>query len=74
MDAIIRFFKKLSILFTRERFHRELEEEMAFHREQQEKTLRARASPRRGEVRGHAAIWKCCTAERKESGDRRISI
>jgi putative ABC transport system permease protein len=41
MDAIIRFFKKLSILFTRERFHRELEEEMAFHREQQEKALQA---------------------------------
>jgi macrolide transport system ATP-binding/permease protein len=41
MDAIIRFFKKLRILFTRKRFHRELEEEMAFHREQQEKTLQA---------------------------------
>ncbi|MGA7379523.1 MAG: ABC transporter permease [Terriglobales bacterium] len=41
MDAIIRFFKKLSILFTRERFHRELEEEIAFHREQQEKALQA---------------------------------
>ncbi|MFZ0800776.1 MAG: ABC transporter permease [Terriglobales bacterium] len=45
MDAIIRFFKKLSILFTRERFHRELEEEMAFHREQQEKTLRDEGIP-----------------------------
>lgn len=41
MDAIVRFFKKLGILFTRERFHRELEEEMAFHREQHEKALQA---------------------------------
>lgn len=41
MDAIVRFFKKLGILFTRGRFHGELEEEMAFHREQQEKALRA---------------------------------
>jgi predicted permease len=41
MDAIIHFFKKLRILFTRRRFHSELEEEMAFHREQQEKILQA---------------------------------
>ena len=36
MGALIRFFKKLSLLFTRGRFHSELDEEMAFHREQQE--------------------------------------
>src|SRR5579863_2776572 len=41
MDAMIRFFKKLRILFSRERFHNELEEEMAFHREQQEKALQS---------------------------------
>ncbi|MGO9646462.1 MAG: permease prefix domain 1-containing protein [Terriglobales bacterium] len=41
MNAIVRFFKRLGILFTRARFHRELEEEMAFHREQQEKALQA---------------------------------
>lgn len=41
MEAIIRFVEKLRTLFTRSRFHSELEEEMAFHREQQEKTLRA---------------------------------
>jgi macrolide transport system ATP-binding/permease protein len=41
MDAVIRFFKKLGILFTRGRFHSELEEEMAFHREQQEQALEA---------------------------------
>ncbi len=41
MDAIVRFFKKLWILVTRERFHSELEEEMAFHREQHEKALQA---------------------------------
>ena len=41
MDAIVRFFKKLWMLVTRERFHSELEEEMVFHREQQEKALQA---------------------------------
>ena len=41
MDAISRFFKRVWMLFTRQRFHSELEEEMAFHREQQEKALQA---------------------------------
>jgi putative ABC transport system permease protein len=41
MDAMIRFFNKLRILFSRERFHNELEEEMAFHREEQEKALQS---------------------------------
>jgi macrolide transport system ATP-binding/permease protein len=38
---MVRFFKKLGILFRRERFHGELEEEMTFHHEQQEKALQA---------------------------------
>ncbi|HYL09494.1 MAG TPA: ABC transporter permease [Candidatus Acidoferrales bacterium] len=37
MDAILRFFRKLWLLIRRERFHDELAEEMAFHREQVEK-------------------------------------
>jgi putative ABC transport system permease protein len=41
MDALIRFFNKLKFLCTRRRFGTELEEEMAFHREQQEKALQA---------------------------------
>src|ERR1700691_888097 len=41
MGALIRFFKKLSLLFTRKRFHSDLDEEMAFHREQQEQALQA---------------------------------
>jgi macrolide transport system ATP-binding/permease protein len=40
MDSVARFFKKLGMLFRREEFNRELEEEMAFHREQKEKELR----------------------------------
>jgi macrolide transport system ATP-binding/permease protein len=39
MDALGRFFRKLGILFRRERFGTELEEEMAFHREQTEQEL-----------------------------------
>jgi macrolide transport system ATP-binding/permease protein len=41
MDPIARFFKKLGTLLRRERFSSELEEEMAFHREQKEQELRA---------------------------------
>jgi putative ABC transport system permease protein len=41
MDAITRFFNRLRILFTRDRFHRDLDEEMAFHRQQHEQALRA---------------------------------
>jgi macrolide transport system ATP-binding/permease protein len=39
MDALGRFFRKLGILFRRERFGTELEEEIAFHREQMEREL-----------------------------------
>ena len=37
MNPGTRVMKKLSILFTRRRFKSELEEEMAFHREQAER-------------------------------------
>src|SRR6266567_7763739 len=40
MDSIARFFKKAGMLFGREKFNSELEEEMSFHREQKEKALR----------------------------------
>jgi len=40
MDSISRFFKKAGMLFRREKFSSELEEEMSFHREQKEKELR----------------------------------
>jgi predicted permease len=39
MNAMGRFFRKLAILFGRGRFRGELDEEMAFHREQAEKEL-----------------------------------
>jgi len=41
MNPLSRFFRKLSILFTRKRFHNELDEEMAFHRAQAQKELEA---------------------------------
>jgi putative ABC transport system permease protein len=41
IESILRFFRKLRLLLTRQLFHDELEEEMAFHREQQEKALQA---------------------------------
>ena len=53
MDAIARFFKKAGMLLRSEKFNSELEEEMAFHREQKEKELReAGAAP---EAAHHAA-------------------
>ena len=39
VEAIARFFKKLSLLVHREKFASELAEEMAFHREQAEREL-----------------------------------
>jgi putative ABC transport system permease protein len=39
MNAIARLFKKLSLLVRREKFASELDEEMAFHREQAEREL-----------------------------------
>src|SRR5579862_7364419 len=47
MNSITRFFNKIGMLLRRERFNSELDEEMAFHREQKEKELReAGAAPR----------------------------
>src|SRR5580658_10081898 len=39
MNALVKFAKKLLILFRRGRFHSELDEEMAFHRAQVEQEL-----------------------------------
>jgi predicted permease len=39
MEVVLRFLRKLKFLFFRDQFHRELEEEMIFHREQVEKHL-----------------------------------
>src|SRR5215831_400271 len=41
MESTVRFFRKLRALLRRGRFHRELSEELAFHREQIEEELRA---------------------------------
>ncbi|HVH86995.1 MAG TPA: ABC transporter permease, partial [Terriglobales bacterium] len=41
MDALLRLFRKLWLLVRREQFDRELAEEMAFHREEAEKSLEA---------------------------------
>jgi predicted permease len=41
MDSLVRLFKRLWIFARREKFSGELEEEMAFHREQAEKELQA---------------------------------
>ncbi|HEX3373340.1 MAG TPA: ABC transporter permease [Edaphobacter sp.] len=46
MDAIARFFTKAGMMIRKEKFNSELEEEMAFHREQKQKELReAGATP-----------------------------
>ena len=45
MNAFTLFAKKLSILFRRNRFRSELDEEMAFHREQAEKDFIAAGMP-----------------------------
>ncbi|HEX3436772.1 MAG TPA: ABC transporter permease, partial [Pseudacidobacterium sp.] len=40
MDTLVRFFRKLERFIRREKFDRELDEEMAFHREQAEQEFR----------------------------------
>jgi macrolide transport system ATP-binding/permease protein len=45
VDSLLLFFRKLAILFRRERFNSEMEEEMAFHREQHEKDLLSDGAP-----------------------------
>src|SRR5580698_5801109 len=47
MQAITLFFRKLRILFTREKFNRELDEEMVFHREQAQRELQSDGLPAR---------------------------
>lgn len=46
MNSIGYFLRKLALLIRRERYNRELEEEMAFHREQAEGELTAEGMPR----------------------------
>ncbi len=41
MHGMLRLFRKLALLVRRNRFHEELADEMAFHREQTERELRA---------------------------------
>lgn len=41
MNALVRFFRKMELLLRRRRFSSELEEEMAFHREQVESELQS---------------------------------
>ena len=53
MHSIFHFFRKIAILMRREKFNRELEEEMFFHRELTESELQAEGVPS-GEAR-HAA-------------------
>jgi len=45
MEPLTSFFRKLQMLFRRMRFTQDLEEEMAFHREQVEKQLREDGMP-----------------------------
>jgi macrolide transport system ATP-binding/permease protein len=42
MNALLRLFRKIAVLLRRERFDQELQEEMAFHREQAAKEFEAR--------------------------------
>jgi len=53
MEAITLFFRKLRILFTRDRFNSELDEEMAFHRDQAQREMQSDGLPK--ENARHAA-------------------
>ena len=60
MNFIAQVAKKMDLLFHRNRFRSELDEEMAFHREQAEKDLLASGMSRRKRpLRGRAPIRQC---------------
>jgi predicted permease len=62
MNALNQFLRKLSLLFGRKRFQSELDEEMAFHREQAEKDLIAAGMT--AEVARYAAMRQFGNAAR----------
>ena len=67
MTSMLRFLRKVRLLFGREKFRDELNEEMAFHRAEAEKEfIDERNDSRGGEVCGAAAVWQCDAAERAE--------
>jgi len=63
MQALARFFRKLSLLVRREQFQRGLDEEMAFHREQVERDLESEG------MAGEAARF---AARRQFGNDTRV--
>lgn len=62
MDSMSRFFKRLAILLRGEHFKDELDEEMAFHREQRERELREGGMS--AEAARHAAMRQFGNAAR----------
>jgi macrolide transport system ATP-binding/permease protein len=62
MNAIGRFLRRLGMVFSRKRFHSELEEEMAFHRAQRESDLMAGGMT--AEAARHAAMREFGNAAR----------
>ncbi|MGD0446260.1 MAG: ABC transporter permease [Edaphobacter sp.] len=73
MDSITRFFNKIGMLLRRKRFNSELEEEMAFHREQKEKELReAGVAP--GEAHHAAALEFGNTTRLKEQSNEIVGF
>ena len=70
MNAITQLLNKISILFHGDRFKEELDEEMAFHREQREKELRDEGmSP---EAAHHAAMREFGNAARLKDESQEI--
>jgi macrolide transport system ATP-binding/permease protein len=59
MNPLRRFLRKLSMLAGRKRFLAELDEEMAFHREQAERDLLPSGmTPEAALFCGDATVWK----------------
>jgi predicted permease len=69
MNFLTRIFKKLSILVRRGRFHRELQEEMAFHRDQARRDLEAEGMNSRQARRAAARQFGNEVKLREQSGE-----
>ena len=64
MTSMLRFLRKVRLLFGREEFRDELNEEMAFHRAEAEREFVDEGmTPEAAKVCGTAAVWQCDATE-----------
>ena len=67
MASFVRFLRKVRLLFGREKFRDELNEEMAFHRAAAERGFVDEGmTPEAAHYAARRRVWQCDAAERAE--------